>query len=81
MITAIRSTRSELNVPANIEIDIVYSNISDELKLTIEEHETTILNLTKSKSISMSEFQKNEGMIQVMYNDGLIYLLLKDIKF
>ena len=27
----------------------------------------------------MSEFKKNEGMIQVMFKDGLIYLLLKDI--
>ncbi len=27
----------------------------------------------------MSEFKKNEGMMQVMFNDGLIYLLLKDI--
>ena len=79
LITAIRSTRSELNVPANIEIDIAYSNISDDLKLTIESHKSTILNLTKSKSISMSAFKKNEGMIQVMFNDGLIYLLLKDI--
>ena len=79
LITAIRSTRSELNVPANIEIDIVYSNISDELKLIIESHKSTILSLTKSKSISMSEYKKNEGMIQVMFNDGLIYLVLKDI--
>ena len=79
LITAIRSTRSELNVPANIEIDIAYSNISDELRLIIESHKNMILNLTKSKSISMSVFKKNEGMIQVMFNDGLIYLLLKDI--
>ena len=27
----------------------------------------------------MSAFKKNEGMMQVMFNDGLIYLLLKDI--
>ena len=27
----------------------------------------------------MSAFKKNEGMIQVMFKDGLIYLLLKDI--
>ena len=27
----------------------------------------------------MSEFKKNEGMMQVIFNDGLIYLLLKDI--
>jgi len=79
LITAIRSTRSELNVPANIEIDIVYSNISDELNLAIESHKNTILNLTRSKSMRMSEFKKNEGMIQVMFNDGLIYLVLKDI--
>jgi len=79
LITAIRSTRSELNVPANVEIDVIYSNISNELKLMIENHKGTILNLTKSKSISKSEFKKNEGMIQVIFNDGLIYLLLKDI--
>ena len=27
----------------------------------------------------MSEFKKNQGMVQVIFNDGLIYLLLKDI--
>jgi len=79
LITAIRSTRSELNVPANVEIDIIYFDISDEVERAIENHKNTILNLTKSKSLSMGEFKKNEGMIQVMFNDGLIYLLLKDI--
>ncbi len=79
LITAIRSTRSELNVPANVEIDMCYINVSEELELIINTYKETIGILTKSRSIKNSEFKKDKGMIQVLFSDGLIYLSLKDI--
>ena len=78
-ITSIRSTRSEMNVPANAEIDINYSRISNELSTIFDEHEDTIQSLTRSKSITEKNFSKDEGMVQVIFNDGLIYLSLKGI--
>ena len=78
-ISSIRSTRSEMNVPANAEIDINYSWISNELGTIFDEHEDTIRSLTRSKSITEKNFSKDEGMVQVIFNDGLIYLSLKGI--
>ena len=68
-----------MNVPANVEIDINYSRISNELGTIFDEHEDTIRSLTRSKSITEKNFSKDEGMVQVIFNDGLIYLSLKGI--
>ena len=68
-----------MNVPANAEIDINYSRISDKLGTIFDEHEDTIRSLTRSKSITEKNFSKDEGMVQVIFNDGLIYLSLKGI--
>ncbi len=78
-ISSIRSTRSEMNVPANAVIDINYSKISNELASIFDEHKETIQSLTRSKSITKKNFSKDEGMVQVIFNDGLIYLSLKGI--
>ena len=37
------------------------------------------MSLTKSNIIEEKEFSKKQGMVQVMYEDGLIYLSLKGI--
>jgi valyl-tRNA synthetase len=79
LISSIRSTRSEMNVPANAVIDINYSKISNELGAIFDEHKETIQSLTRSKSITEKNFSKDEGMVQVIFNDGLIYLSLKGI--
>ena len=79
LISSIRSTRSEMNVPANAIIDISYSKISNELGTIFDVHKETIQSLTRSKSITKKDYSKNEGMVQVIFNDGLIYLSLKGI--
>ena len=79
LISSIRSTRSEMNVPANAVIDINYSKISNELGTIFDQHKETIQSLTRSKSITEKNFSKDEGMVQVIFNDGLIYLSLKGI--
>ena len=68
-----------MNVPANAAIDINYSKISTELGAIFEEHRETIQSLTRSRSITERSFSKDEGMVQVIFNDGLIYLSLKGI--
>ena len=60
-------------------IDINYSKISSELEAILDQHKETIQSLTRSKSITEKNFSKDEGMVQVIFNDGLIYLSLKGI--
>ena len=79
LISSIRSTRSEMNVPANAVIGLNYSKISYELGIIFDEYKETIQSLTRSNSITEKNFSKNEGMVQVIFNDGLIYLSLKGI--
>ena len=68
-----------MNIPANIEIGLCYYNVSNKLYQLITEHENVLLALTKSNTIEEKDFARNEGMVQVMFNDGLIYLSLKGI--
>ena len=79
LISSIRSTRAELNVPAKSKVKISYSNVSSDLEEIIEKNKEIIVSLTRSDSFEKEEFSKDEGMVQVIFNDGLIYLSLKGI--
>ena len=79
LISSIRSTRAELNVPVKSKVKISYSNVSSDLEKIIEENKEIIISLTRSDSFEKEEFSKDEGMVQVIFNDGLIYLSLKGI--
>ena len=79
LITAIRSTRAELNVPSKTKIKINYINVSSNLEEIIESNRDFITSLTRSESFEKKEYSKEEGMVQVIFNDGLIYLSLKGI--
>ena len=79
LISSIRSTRAEMNVPAKSNIKINYSNVSDLFIKVINNHKDILISLTHSSSIEEKEFSKNEGMVQVIFNDGLIYMSLKGI--
>ena len=79
LISSIRSTRAEMNVPAKSNIKINYSNVSDLFVKVINNHKDILISLTHASSIEEKEFSKNEGMVQVIFNDGLIYMSLKGI--
>ncbi len=79
LISSIRSTRAELNVPAKSKVKISYSNVSSDLEEIIEKNKEIIVTLTRSDSFKKEEYSKDEGMVQVIFNDGLIYLSLKGI--
>ncbi len=79
LISSIRSTRAELNVPIKSKVKISYSNVSSDLEEIIKKNKGIIISLTRSDSFENKEFSKDEGMVQVIFNDGLIYLSLKGI--
>ena len=79
LISSIRSTRAELNVPAKSKVTVNYSKVSPALDEIIRNNMEIISALTRSSSFENKEYSKDEGMVQVMFNDGLIYLSLKGI--
>ena len=79
LISSIRSTRAELNVPAKSKVNISYSNVSSDLEEMIEKNKEIIISLTRSDSFEKEDYSKDKGMVQVIFNDGLIYLSLKGI--
>ena len=79
IISLIRSTRSELNVPAKAKVD-VYFEPNKNLENLLNVHSASLNNMAKVNLASIKKpDQNNEGMVQIILNDGLIYLALKDI--
>ncbi len=78
IISLIRSTRSELNVPAKVKVDI-YFDKNENLEELLTEYKSSLNSMARVNLISVKNSDQNEGMVQIILNDGLIYLSLKDI--
>jgi valyl-tRNA synthetase len=78
LISSIRSTRSELNVPAKAKIDI-YFEPNNNLETFLKEYQIPLNTMARVNLVSSKKPDQTEGMIQIILNDGLIYLSLKDI--
>ena len=78
IISLIRSTRSELNVPAKARIDI-YFEPNKNLENLLNLYSTSLNSMARANPVSVKKPDQNEGMVQIILNDGLIYLSLKDI--
>ena len=79
LISSIRSTKAELNVPFKSNVDVFYSNMNSDLEEIIKNNQDIVIALTQSKSFEKKDFVKGNGMVQVIFNDGLIYLSLGGI--
>ena len=78
IISLIRSTRSELNVPAKAMVDI-YFEPNKNLDNLFNEYSAHLNSMARVNPVSIKKSDQNEGMVQIILNDGLIYLSLKDI--
>ena len=78
IISLIRSTRSELNVPAKAKVDI-YFEPNKNLENLLNVYSASLNSMAKVSPVSVKRPDQNEGMVQIILNDGLIYLSLKDI--
>ncbi|MAR77557.1 MAG: valine--tRNA ligase [Gammaproteobacteria bacterium] len=78
VISLIRSTRSELNVPAKANVDI-YFDPNKKLENLFNLYSSSLKSMARASPVSIKNPDENEGMVQVILNDGLIYLSLKDI--
>ena len=78
IISLIRSTRSELNVPAKAKVDIYFES-NKNLENLFNLYSDSINSMAKANPVSIKKPDQNDGMVQIILNDGLIYLSLKDI--
>ena len=62
LISSIRSTRAELNVPAKSKVNIIYANVSSDLEEVIESHKEILFSLVRSESFEKKEYSKDNGL-------------------
>ena len=79
IISSIRSTRSELNVPLKALINIKFDDSQNELKHIFDEYKQTLNSIAKIDKIENFSGSKEEGDIQIIINDNIFYLSLLNI--
>tara|TARA_B100000886_G_scaffold86857_1_gene57028 strand:- start:5918 stop:8563 length:2646 start_codon:yes stop_codon:yes gene_type:complete len=78
LISAIRSARAEFSVPGNSKINVFYFNNSNLFKDIVLKHQETLISLTNSKNFIEKEILPEDGMMEVLFDDGMVYLEMKD---
>ncbi|MDA9651318.1 valine--tRNA ligase [Pelagibacteraceae bacterium] len=79
IISAIRSTRAELNVPVKSMIDIKYTENQLQLKEVFNTYEQTISSIARIDKVEIFDGSRQEGDIQIIVNDEIFYLSLLGI--
>ena len=79
IISSIRSTRSELNVPPKSMVDIKYDQKQPGLKLIFENYSETLKSITRINGFDNLNGSREEGDIQIIVNDEIFYLSLLNI--
>ena len=79
IISAIRSTRVELNVPIKSMIDIKYTEDQLQLKELFNTYEQTIGSIARINKVEIFDGNRQEGDIQIIVNDEIFYLSLLGI--
>ena len=67
-----------MNVPAKARVEIYFEPNKD-LENLLREYSAPLNSMSRAKPVSIKKPDQNEGMVQIILNDGLIYLSLKDI--
>ena len=79
IISAIRSARSELNVPVKSMLTIKYKGDQIQIKKIFSAYAQTIESIAKVNRFNCFDGERLEGDIQIIVNDEIFYLSLKGI--
>ena len=79
IISAIRSTRAELNVPIKSMIDVKYTEDQFQLKELFNTYDQTISSIARIGKVEIFDGSRQEGDIQIIVNDEIFYLSLLGI--
>ena len=79
LISSIRSTRSELNVPPKAMIEIIYDDTQTQLSIIFNKYGSALESIAKIKSIHDFKGDRSEGDIQIIHENETFYLKLLNI--
>ena len=79
IISSIRSTRSELNVPPKAMIEIIYDDTQNQLNTIFNQYGSALESIAKIKSINDFKGDRSEGDIQIIHENETFYLKLLNI--
>ena len=79
IISSIRSTRSELNVPPKAMIEIIYDDTQTHLNTIFNQYGSALESIAKIKSVNDFKGDRSEGDIQIIHENETFYLKLLNI--
>ena len=79
IISSIRSTRSELNVPPKAMIEIIYDDTQNQLNTIFNQYGSALESIAKIKSVNDFKGDRSEGDIQIIHENETFYLKLLNI--
>jgi valyl-tRNA synthetase len=79
IISSIRSTRSELNVPPKAMIEIIYDDTQTHLNTIFNQYGSALESIAKIKSVNDFKGDRSEGDIQIIHENEIFYLKLLNI--
>ena len=79
IISSIRSTRSELNVPPKAMIEIIYDDTQTHLNTIFNQYGSALESIAKIKSVNDLKGDRSEGDIQIIHENETFYLKLLNI--
>ncbi|MSP41775.1 MAG: valine--tRNA ligase [Alphaproteobacteria bacterium] len=79
LISAVRSVRAELNVPAGAKIPLLIKDANEESLNRLEAHEDVIIRLARLASITRTASKPPEGAVQEVLGEATLILPLADV--
>ena len=78
VITEIRSVRSEMNVPASVQMTLLVSGASENTHRRLDIYEMTLKHLARLENIEERE-PIPKAVIQIVLDEAMFYLVLEDV--
>jgi len=79
LVTAIRSLRSDMNVPAGAKINLVLKGLDDKNSVRIETHRSLVSRLARLEEITQSEGEVPKGSVQSVLDEATLILPIADV--
>ena len=78
LISEVRSTRAEMNIPPSAEVPLVMTQASDETLVRLKVHETILMRMARLSDISSDEAVPS-GAVQLVVGEAVAALVLKGV--
>ena len=78
MISAIRTVRSEINVPPKAELNLIISDASEETRTRLDIHDNLLRRLARLRHIEFADKVPSSGIVQVVVDEATAALAIGD---